>query len=534
MCGYDIFFGCNKTAKTIKNVLSKFSDNMARRGPDESSQLQAIVGKDIFMLRHFRLSIIGDVDGEQPIKNDDHILLYNGEIFNFKDLGRKHFDKLFKSDTEFLFQVLISQKFNVIRDFDGFFSFTLLDRHTGEIICCRDRFGIKPLLKVSLDSGVYLTTDIKLAYNVANTNTNEIQTNTLKEFLIFGNPLYNNKYLNNISEMEPGKVTRFINNKTTNILDFSDTLEFDKQKYLQSIRSWRFPNEQVKFSLSGGIDSTTIHSILSKKADNSLFLNYESGDANFESDLNFARKQDENIIEICKTEIDLNCDIHKIMDSYFEPYSGGVPSFWVYEKVRKIGNKVCYTGVGGDELFGGYGIEPVSYKVILKSLLKGKLRQVVLLSEASIRSYFNIIELSNSEKIKLLHSYKSRANIKLDIVLQALLKNQFLNACDRFGMYHSVEVRPPLLNVNAPSILYSNDPQKSILRSLSEQEILANDNKVGFTLKASDMVATDFVQDHRAEAISLVQDLLKIEFKNPSDILLLRFASFYHFYEKFT
>lgn len=534
MCGYDIYFGSTNSSKTIKNILSKYSDNMKRRGPDQSTNLHAIVAKNTLMLRHFRLSIIGEDNGEQPVKNEKYILLYNGEIFNFRDLGLKYFNKIYFSDTEFLFDLLIKKQFHIVCEFDGFFSFTLINRRTGEILCGRDRFGIKPLYKVILDSGLYFTTDIKLAYHIATTKSKKIQNNTVKEFFIFGNPLHNNQYLKNISEIEPGKLTRFSNNGISNVINFTNALEFESQRYFQSAQSWRYPNEKVQFSLSGGIDSTTVHSILSQENDDSLFLNYEGGGANYESDLTYARIQDGNLSEVYKTKSNLNQDICRIMDAYFEPYSGGIPSFWVYEQVRKNHIKVCYTGVGGDELFGGYGIEGVKYKTIIKALLSGKYDNVALLSKSSTRSYLNIIELSTIEKVKLLNCYKSRFNIGLKIILKALLKNQFLNACDRFGMYHGVEVRPPLLNVNAPDILYSKDPQKKILTSLIKQRAPTNDRKVGFTLKASDMVDTDFVQGCRREAIELAQDLLNLNLERPSDTLLLRAASFYHFYSKLT
>tara|TARA_B110000977_G_C11088386_1_gene495701 strand:- start:2568 stop:4178 length:1611 start_codon:yes stop_codon:yes gene_type:complete len=535
MCGYDLYYGNAETQKMVKDVLAKSSDNMILRGPDQSSKLQSVIAqKNSLLVRHFRLNIIGETNGKQPKKNKDYILLYNGEIFNFVNLGNKYFKKSYLSDTEFLFDVLTYEKYHIVSEFDGFFSFTFINQNTGEILCGRDRFGIKPLQKVELDTGFYLTTDIKLAYHVAKIKTVKIEQNTVKEFFIFGNPLYNNKYLKNIHEIEPGKITRFINNQTYNVLDFNGATEFDQLKYLNSIKLWRYPNEEVQFSLSGGVDSNTIYSILRHQNDTSLFLNYNCDDENFQSELNCVRLNDNKVHEINKTKNDLDLEIYKIMDAYFEPYSGGIPSFWVYEQARKNGFKVCYTGVGGDELFGGYGINSVKCKSLVKLFLTGRLSELRLLLRRNTRNYFNLLELNHSEKISLLNGYNPKENINLDVVLSALLKNQFLNACDRFGMYHGVEVRPPLLNVNAPKILYSKDQEKKILRNLTSGQHFVSDKKVGFTIRTSDMIASDFVKSCRDDAIKFAQDLLSLKIENPSDMLLLRLSAVYNFYLRIT
>ena len=112
------------------------------RGPDFNSDL---IRNGNWAAIHYRLSII-DLTSEsnQPILNDKNMLVYNGEIFNFKKLGFKYFNKLYSSDTILLYDLLINEVFNA-DEIDGFFSFVFIDNNGNLKYAIRDKFGVKPL-----------------------------------------------------------------------------------------------------------------------------------------------------------------------------------------------------------------------------------------------------------------------------------------------------------------------------------------------------------------------------------------------------
>ena len=159
MCGISGFIN-KKLSDNNKQILIKgLSELQAHRGPDFSGTWNKASNAHFF---HQRLSLIdGNSRSNQPFFNDDFVLCFNGEIYNFLAL-KQHLPTVnftTTSDTEVLFQYLIHFGIEkTLRDIKGMFAFSFYDVKKKELFLVRDRFGIKPLFFVNNSEYFFLKT----------------------------------------------------------------------------------------------------------------------------------------------------------------------------------------------------------------------------------------------------------------------------------------------------------------------------------------------------------------------------------------
>ena len=140
MCG---LFASNDPL--VSNEHNKILDKHLKfRGPDFQSNM---IKHKNWHIYHSRLAIIGlSKKYNQPYKClDDSILLFNGEIFNYKELAKNNLKiKKANSDTDILSKIIIKKNFNYSK-LDGFFSIVRISKSGKLLNCARDPFGVKPL-----------------------------------------------------------------------------------------------------------------------------------------------------------------------------------------------------------------------------------------------------------------------------------------------------------------------------------------------------------------------------------------------------
>ena len=143
MCG---IVGFINKSKNKKEIIKAMAEKINHRGPDG----EGFYIDDEIALGHKRLSIIDVVGGEQPIYNENEnlVLIFNGEIYNYKILQRELKEKnhIFKtnSDTEVLVHGYEEWGENVVKHLRGMFAFAIWDKKRKILFCARDNFGIKP------------------------------------------------------------------------------------------------------------------------------------------------------------------------------------------------------------------------------------------------------------------------------------------------------------------------------------------------------------------------------------------------------
>ncbi|HEX6892341.1 MAG TPA: asparagine synthetase B, partial [Chryseolinea sp.] len=149
MCGITGIFAFNLVGKFNKINVTNATMALDKRGPD----FQDVYLDEWIALGHRRLSIIDtSAAGNQPMwdETNRYCIVFNGEIFNFKelrtDLNRNGVVFRSNSDTEVLLKLYIREKEKCLNKLNGFFSFCIYDKQEETFFLARDRYGIKPLL----------------------------------------------------------------------------------------------------------------------------------------------------------------------------------------------------------------------------------------------------------------------------------------------------------------------------------------------------------------------------------------------------
>lgn len=326
---------------TIINKYLKF------RGPDYNSKL--LETQKNWKLYHSRLSIIGlDKKFNQPLKlSDDSLLLFNGEIFNFKELSKKYLNiEKPISDTHVLGELLLIKNFDV-NNLEGFFSYVRISK-TGKLLnCARDFFGVKPLFYFKRKNFLTISSECSVIKKIFNLN---YSNKALKEYKIFRYPIFQKSYFRNIKSIEQG--TCLVNGKFFDLKkEFKKNLfhkKLLKKNLEKSIKSRHTSDVPIGILISSGIDSGLIKSLGKKKE------LYYAGSKN---DLDYKRVKFKNKILIkTPTKNEFKKRFKSMVKNRQEPLS--VPNEVMLSLVgslaKKRGIKVLLSGEGADEFFGGY------------------------------------------------------------------------------------------------------------------------------------------------------------------------------------
>ena len=153
---------------------NRFNLNLIKhRGPDYSNTWVSDTG--YYFCGHNRLSIVDlTANANQPFFSKDKrwVFVYNGEIYNFKELRRnleqKGINFISDSDTEVFFRGLIKFGEKFLESCNGMFSFALFDQDNNCLTVGRDRFGKKPLFYISIDDGYVFATEMTALYPYLN------------------------------------------------------------------------------------------------------------------------------------------------------------------------------------------------------------------------------------------------------------------------------------------------------------------------------------------------------------------------------
>lgn len=335
------------------------------RGPD----FQGIEFIDNFSFGHNRLSIIDlDSRSNQPFIKDNYILLYNGEIYNYKTIRKKlqkEFNSKFntKGDTEVVLESFKNLGKDCLKLFNGMFSFVIYNTNTKQIFCAVDRLGVKPCyIKVNNDEIIVASESWNMSDKISNQNA--------KNFLVYGyNPAPYTIY-DDVKRIPPGyyaeinsdknnlKLTKywspkdFLGSKKLNYDEFSNTI-------INSVKLRLESDVDIACFLSGGVDSSLLASILKKELD--VNLKY------FTIGVKDKRYDESSRAQKIAMELGLDHEIYYFkdeeiqskLDEYIknmdEPLgdSSMLPTMLVCEKTSNE-FKVVLSADGGDEMAMGY------------------------------------------------------------------------------------------------------------------------------------------------------------------------------------
>ena len=350
MCGIFAYISKTKIKDTFQSKLVREALKSKHRGPDNTKY--RLENGNIFICFH-RLCINDISDkGDQPLTHPDDyniILICNGEIYNYKELQIKYNFKMnSNSDCEIILHLYKKFGFKkTIQMLDGVFACTLFDLRDNQqkIFVARDPIGVRSLYIGTNDEGhVAFSSEMKSLHNV----------------------------IDNIEQFKPGHIWNNIDNKYECYYDidkiyydnprndtWDETLKNVREKFINAVEKRLMSDRPIGCLLSGGLDSSLVAAILSKKCK----LNTYSVGLKGSPDLKYAKLVAEHLgtnhTELVVTEEEmikeLEADIYQIETYDTTTIRASTPMLILSKHIKKISDDiVIYSGEGSDEASGSY------------------------------------------------------------------------------------------------------------------------------------------------------------------------------------
>ena len=270
MCGFCGFIG-EQQGKEV--ILKKMMDKIIYRGPDSSGMY---ADTDIG-LGFRRLSIIDLSDGAQPIYNEDKtkVILFNGEIYNYKEIKEDLLEKghkfYTKTDTEVLIHGYEEYKEEILNKLRGMFTFAIWDIVEKELFIARDFFGIKPMYYIQNGKELIFGSEIKSILEHPDVKK-ELNINALQNYLTFQYGVPNETFFKGINCLPPAHYLKYKDGQVTitrywepefNInenLNLEETIEEIDKTFKNSVEAHKISDVEVGCFLSSGVDSSYVAS----------------------------------------------------------------------------------------------------------------------------------------------------------------------------------------------------------------------------------------------------------------------------------
>jgi asparagine synthase (glutamine-hydrolysing) len=527
------------------------------------------------VLGHTRLSIIDLSDGSrQPMQDleSGSWLAFNGEIYNFGKL-RLQLEGLgvrfaTTGDSEVLLKALVQWREQALEKIEGMFAFAFWDGRSGTLLLARDRVGMKP---VYYCSGSYLgrrafafASEVK-ALERAQICPLNIDQDAVDSFLAYGAVIGPNTIYKEIRELEPGHMLRVdargevreteywslrgcfgegdpnlaqsarkngapAHDGAPFIRDFDHAVSYVRERLEYAVDSHLVSDVPVGVFLSGGVDSSLLALMAARLAKSPItLLTVAFAEQEF-SELPYAR-------QIAKIALGLRHQLphsHEVvtlgaeqvrellplaLGAMDQPTVDGINTFVISRVGAALGLKVLLTGIGGDELFGGYttftkvprlvkygaGLRPAA-RLLAKLKTANPIQWQKLADAGPLHDLAEAYLLQRSirwrqadRSVRPTRALQERiAPLANDfqkiaaLELQFYSRNQLLRDADVFSMANSVELRVPFLDAQLMEAALGISPAyhfeggrgkritRRILRELAGEEIPQRP-KMGFT-----------------------------------------------------
>lgn len=545
MCRIAAIIGNNKY--TLDSRITAMTNAMHRGGPDDDGQL---VNKEIgYALGHRRLAIVDlSTNGHQPMLDDKSGLeiVFNGEIYNYKELREELNNKghqfFSASDTEVLLKGYTEWGAEgLLEKIKGMFAFIIINKQTNILFAARDHAGIKPLYIAHKNNEIIFSSEIR-GLKALDENWEE-NPNWKIWFLTYGflpepittlrdvKPLPRGHYIILDLETKEEKIESYSNYQyNSQPTTYDIAVEKTRELVDASIKRHLIADVPVGVFLSGGIDSsilTIVAQMQQKSPIETISIYFD--------DEKYSEKEFQDIIvkqtgvkhhfhKISKQEfIDSWSDIYQSLD---QPSTDAINTHFICKYAKQSGLKVVLSGVGADEIFGGYpSINRVDkfsqYKrfailnKILPEILVGSypnkkfdfLNKKINVSEYLLyRGLFTPKDVAKILNINVKQVWEEIANFKFQEDIDSLspqnratyyetaiyMQNQLLKDSDSQSMWHSLELRVPFLdkdlmeyvNTVSPKIKFNKQKIKTLLVDAYIKELpklIWNRPKQGFT-----------------------------------------------------
>lgn len=554
----------------LKEAIVCMRDAMQHGGPDDEG---VYLDPDYSLaLGHRRLALIDlSPGGHQPMADAerDLQLVFNGEIYNFQELKTilssygHHF--VTESDTEVILKAYRQWGVGCFDFFDGMFALALWDRSRRQLILARDHAGIKPIYYYKGRDCLYFASEIRAFRSLGDRFPENDHWKTY--FLAFGylpEPITTlqgvqpvtagTAVIIDLPSLKSREQSFFRFHFTEDIRIERDAIELVRSKLELAVKRHLIADAPIGLFLSGGIDSSLL-TILAKKYHgeqlHTLSIVFEEAE--------FSEKQYQDVVirqtnalhqSYMVTRKDFYRDIPDILQAMDQPSIDGINTYFISRYARQSGLKAVLSGLGADELFGGYPSFQLSAKLsVLQQLPSALLHRFehsrdYRYKKLSFASFKNNIgeylvyrgnfppsiiaaitgnhESAVIEQLNALQSYYPEQPMQAANKISWLetlfyMQCQLLKDTDYMSMWHSIEIRVPfldklLMNVITqvhPSIKYRKDFPKYLLIKAFENElpeVIWKRKKQGFTFPfAKWLKESEFIQPENAVESGLYQ-----------------------------
>lgn len=383
MCGIAAIFNYRALGTVDRLEMRRMLDRMRNRGPDGEGEWyspERQVG-----LGHKRLAIIDlSEKGAQPMHSRDGnlVITFNGEIYNYealrRDLVARGCEFNSSCDTEVILELYRLEGERMVEKLRGMFALAIWDRGKRTLFLARDHLGIKPLYYADDGKTFRAASQIKALRATQSIDLTPGAAGGVGLFLWGHVPEPYTLYKNirslpagsmvTVTEHGPGPLRTYCNvaeelsaaAQAAPPRSGAEVAEAVREALVDSVRHHLVADVPVGVFLSAGIDSTTITALVTETGVRlkTVTLAFEEfrGTPNDESCLAevVARKYGAEHRAIWITRQEFYGQFHALLDAMDSPSIDGVNSYFISRAARQAGLKVVLSGVGGDELFGGY------------------------------------------------------------------------------------------------------------------------------------------------------------------------------------
>ncbi len=486
-------------------------DAMHRGGPD---------GKGIFIdeefklaLGHRRLALLDLSEaGHQPMQSTDGSLqiIFNGEIYNFLEikalLQKEGFTFYTQTDTEVILNAYLFWGVACFEQFNGMFALAIWDKPNKQIILARDHAGIKPLYYHITGHQLIFASEIR-AFKALNPDWEEDKEwripffayghlpepfTTLHEVKPFPKGSYATIQLPSLSKT----ITPFYKyNYPIGIRNKEQAVEGIKEKVEQAIERHLISDAPIGVFLSGGIDSSILTIIASRLVTQKLkTLSIVFEEQDFSEEIYQKMIVEQTNVEhhsFLVTSEMFHQEFKEIMEAMDQPSIDGINSYFICKFAKSYGLTAVLSGLGADELLGGYdssrrsqllhklALMPAFVLAAISNLPNEKIKRVAYLKEDTLQNKYlfyrgiynpvqiaHLLDISVNKVISVLNKVNvpladttNEAQIAAHVEQHLYMQNQLLKDTDFMSMWHSIEVRVPFLDKEVISFCNSIDPK---------------------------------------------------------------------------
>ena len=507
MCGIAGILTTESYQDHLEHLIQRMEKALLHRGPDDRGVY--IDPNHHCALSHTRLSILDlSLAGHQPMSTDNgrYWIAFNGEIYNFQELRSQleakgeHFSS--RTDTEVILKLYKHTGAECVKQLRGMFAFAIWDNLEKTCFLARDPLGIKPLYFWQSGNTLLFASELRsvLASGLISINLSQ---EGLYSYLVGGSVPEPQTLIDDVHSLEAGnslfwKAGKVTKNKYWDITFSSESITPEdaitkvRTALIDSVKHHFVSDVPVGVFLSGGIDSTAIVALSRQTQSGSLHtysISFEEEEWN-EGDLaqdvatHFGTKHTEYKI----TASEGRRLLPEFLAAIDQPSIDGFNTFCVSRVAHQSGAKVVLSGLGGDELFGGYkSFQKVPQMVRLRQKLQplqpalagigmglerwgtstrvrrlGDFLQYAPTPETAYRSFRGVF--SHWEACQILKSYfpEDFARIRIaPIDIQTLpsledevsrleisryMRNQLLKDSDVMSMVSGLELRVPFVD----------------------------------------------------------------------------------------